>query len=176
MIYESDIQAGGDAKFFAESEGRGAYRGSWFIWIFVTLALVSSGDDVPVDEALTYANEQLFSVANGARSNSAKLVVILDDGKDQKITKAKVVAEKLRAQGIKVVVLSFGAQAYMMGIDNGQYGYYSEDSDIMNEGFVRRFARGLEDIGMFRSFFSFFFFVLRSFVIFLYTHRISVEL
>ena len=111
-----------------------------------------------MDEALTYANEQLFSVANGARSNSAKLVVILDDGKDQKITKAKVVAEKLRAQGIKVVVLSFGAQAYMMGIDNGQYGYYSEDSDITNEGFVRRFARGLEDIGMFRSFFCLFLF------------------
>ena len=60
-------------------------------------------------DAIKYAREVSFQAANGARSNAAKIAIVITDGKSQSPVSTSAEAQRLRQQGVTVFSIGVGS-------------------------------------------------------------------
>ena len=64
-----------------------------------------------LDNALRFTREELFSIVNGARTDVPKLVIVIigsSQTRDASAEDPRVIAEKLKSEGISIVVTAIG--------------------------------------------------------------------
>ena len=69
------------------------------------------GSTTRIDKALRLAQDQLFTVENGGRPSKPKVLILLTDGSQTKDVDAEdpsIIANELRSNGIKVLVIGIG--------------------------------------------------------------------
>ena len=116
------------------------------------------GSTTRIDKALRLTQRELFSLSNGARPGIPKILVLLTDGsqtEDADAVDPGSIADELRAQGIKVLVIGIGGgvnQTELLHLGGGQANTFSAASfdELVSSSFIKKVMEKKCEVGKFR--------------------------
>ena len=126
------------------------------------MAFNKAVDEIPlmgsitrIDKALRLSQRELFSLSNGARPGIPKILVLLTDGSqtaDADAVDPGDIADEIRDQGIKVLVIGIGAgvnQTELLHLGGGQANTFSAASfdELVSSSFIKKVVEKKCEVG-----------------------------
>ena len=115
------------------------------------------GSTTRIDKALRLTQRELFSLSNGARPGIPKILVLLTDGSqtaDADAVDPGDIADELRDQGIRVLVIGIGGgvnQTELLHLGGGQANTFSAASfdELVSSSFIKKVMEKKCEVGKF---------------------------